>query len=762
MNDLLLGIPNVACYMDDCLIFGSDIASHNKTLETVLSRLMENGVRLNLGKSVFAQPEVEFIGHIWSRDGVAPHPEKLKAIREMPKPSTCEELRSFLGLAAYIGSRTVPHFSAKASPLWELGSSGPIVWDEKLNRDFYELKSSILSSQRLQYFNPSEPVVVQVDASGQGLGGVILQDGKPVIFVSRKLTVTEQRYSQIEREFLSIVFTLTRLRTYLFGLSFIVQTDHKPLLSIINKPIDKVSNRLQRWILNIQHFDFTLEHIAGKSNLIADGLSRNPILTSTASSEENNEYTVCFLLKCSPIDLKRVANETSRDETLQSVIAAVRDGWHSPQTCKHLKPYYSFRDELSLKLCNSSQPDSIVLLKGDLVVIPEVLITEMLDLLHEGHLGTTKMKQLIRSCCYWPGSSKSIDEYVRRCQSCTIHQRKSDIPALTPIADTLKAPYEQVAIDLTGPSTITRGKVLLTIIDYYSRFPEAYVLNSGNAHEILVKLRQTFARYGIPKSMVSDNGSVFKSKEMSDFVKQLGIRHIFTSNYHPQSNGAVERLHSTLKSRLARIIESGYEWNAALDKVLFDMRSTANAMTGQTPFQMFFGRPMRTKLSALSDCPREVSCPSRDVMGEYRNKLCGRKVKFDVGDDVFFRKEDRTLFQYPGRVTKACGNNTYELEDNNGQRRVYNQSHLKRRFGVINEDHDWQDAYDAAARKFVDATKSASEAVPVPATTSCTDGSGSPAGSRATNSRTATCNESVGRERYNLRSRAGVVSKYRY
>ena len=260
MDTLLSGISNVVCYMDDCLIFGKDIESHNKTLKIVLSRLLDNGVRLNLGKSVFAKAEVEFIGHRWSKAGIAPSAEKLKAIENMPKPSTCEELRSFLGLAAYVGSRTVPHFSTKASSLWELGSTGQISWNEKLSAEFYDLKNSLLHSQRLQYFDPSKPVIVQVDASGQGLGGVILQEDKPVIFVSRKLTSTEQKYSQIEREFLSIVFTLTRLRTYLLGIAFTVQTDHKPLLAIIKKPIDKVSNRLQRWILNIQHFDFTLEH----------------------------------------------------------------------------------------------------------------------------------------------------------------------------------------------------------------------------------------------------------------------------------------------------------------------------------------------------------------------------------------------------------------------------------------------------------------------------------------------------------------------
>lgn len=177
------------------------------------------------------------------------------------------------------------------------------------------------------FLRSQKAVCIQVDASGTGLGGVLIQENKPVIFVSRKLTAVERRYSQIEWEFLSIVFTLTRLKTYLLGLSFVVQTDHRPLLAIVKKPIDRISNRLQRWLLNIQHFDFELQHIAGKTNLVADGLSRNAPDVGNPDPLENCEYTVCFLLRMSPIDFRRVADETSQDPFLQKIITAVQHGW---------------------------------------------------------------------------------------------------------------------------------------------------------------------------------------------------------------------------------------------------------------------------------------------------------------------------------------------------------------------------------------------------------------------------------------------------
>ena len=155
----------------------------------------------------------------------------------------------------------------------------------KLVNAFATLKGALLDVQKLRYFDPSLPVVMQVDASGYGLGGygVILQSDKPVVFALHKLTPVESRYSQLERESLSIVFTLTHLKNYLLGTRFTVQTDHRPLLGIVNGPIDKISNCLQRWLLNIQHFRFNLQHIAGKSNLLADALSRNSVKQTDAT-----------------------------------------------------------------------------------------------------------------------------------------------------------------------------------------------------------------------------------------------------------------------------------------------------------------------------------------------------------------------------------------------------------------------------------------------------------------------------------------------
>ena len=696
MNDILHDIPGVACYIDDCIIFGQTLQEHNKALENVLTRFREVGVCLNVSKCKFAQEKVEFVGHVWSGDGVSPNPEKIKAISEMKLPATESGLRSFLGLASYIGKGTVPNFSSLAAPLWDLLASGHFAWSEKAMAAFTKLKAALLNVQRLRYFDPSQCTVVQVDASGDGLGGVLLQNGQPVVFVSRKLTSPETRYSQLEHEFLAIVFTLTRLKTYLLGINFTVQTDHRPILGLIGKPIDQLSNRLQCWLLNIQHFSFSLQHIAGKANYLADVLSRNSDCSVDPTIEESCEHTICFLLKSAPVNLGKIAHSTAVDPTLQQVVTAIQENW--PSSSRKLQPYFSMRAELSLKICNQKQgSSSIIVMKGDRVIIPQVLISHMLHQLHEGHMGASKMKQLLRACAYWPGFSKDVDDFVDRCDACTVHQMQPDSPPLTPIAEAAQEPNERIAIDLTGPSEVTNGKVIFTLIDHFSRYPEAFVLNSGTSSEILKCLRKHFARFGLPKSVVTDNGAVFQSAKVDNFFKSLGILHIYCSNYHPQSNGSIERFHGTLKSRLKRILFDGtVTWDVALDRVLYDIRSSPNAVTGETPFQRFFGRPMRTKFAALCENPNRVEAAPRDIRQEYihlRKKK--REKEYAVGDKVFFRKRSGSGFNNLGVIKKVCRNSSYVVTTDKGYHRVYNQANLKR----SHQDFDdrWHLAYDAAA-----------------------------------------------------------------
>ena len=204
--------------------------------------------------------------------------------------------------------------------------------------------------------------------------------------------------------------------------------------------------------------------------------------------------------------------------------------------------------------------------------------------------------------------------------------------------------YGKISIDLTGPSETLRGHTLLMIIDYYSRYPEAYTLNNANSAEIISCLTESFTRFGIPKVVISDNRSVFISKEFESFLSSLGITHIHSSNYHPQSNGTIERLHSTLKSCLKRLqVDSPkkhlFVASDQQSSVRYSQHSTFSYW--ETPFQRFFNRPMRTKFTLLADNPLLSVAPTRDLAAEYSKMYEGRNVQYTPGNLVFVQPRKR-------------------------------------------------------------------------------------------------------------------------
>lgn len=205
----------------------------------------------------------------------------------------------------------------------------------------------------------------------EGLGSVLLQDNKPVLFVSHMLTDTERRYSQMETEFLRIVFGLTRLSRYLHGLNFDLETDSKPITQLFTKPIDSLSNRLQRGITAIQHFGMNVVHIKGTENFLADALSRNSV-SGSPSETKVPEYSLCFVLKSIPEDLKAIAETTSSDDVLVEIAKQIANNWK--RVSPVARPSFQMKDELCVKECKGL----FLICEGSQVVIRKSLRSSVL------------------------------------------------------------------------------------------------------------------------------------------------------------------------------------------------------------------------------------------------------------------------------------------------------------------------------------------------------------------------------------------------
>ena len=167
------------------------------------------------------------------------------------------------------------------------------------------------------------------------------------------------------------------------------------------------------------------------------------------------------------------------------------------------------------------------------MLIPSALRQQLLAQVHEGYAGAKKMRSVLQAYAFWPGCSRDIVAFVKRCSACIVYQIKPDAPPLVPIAEKAETPFEVVSVDLTGPSATLHGQVLLTMIVYYSCYPEVFILKRGDTKKILTCLRHVFARNDIPATLVSDNGSVFRSVEFEEFLCSIGTKHVLASNYHP-------------------------------------------------------------------------------------------------------------------------------------------------------------------------------------------------------------------------------------
>lgn len=218
--------------------------------------------------------EVKYMGYIISYEGLKPDSKKIEAIINMPRPKSVVEVQRFLGLITYL-SKFVPNLAEKTKNIRTLLKKNVIFsWENNHEAEFEKLKEVITKEPCPKFLDEKEHCTLSVDSSSEGMGAVLLQQGKPCAYHSRSLNETQKGYAQIERELLAILFGCEKFYQYIFAKAFTVETDHKPLVSIIKKPLQSCPARLQRMLLQLKKFDFNLVYKPGKKLVIADLLSR--------------------------------------------------------------------------------------------------------------------------------------------------------------------------------------------------------------------------------------------------------------------------------------------------------------------------------------------------------------------------------------------------------------------------------------------------------------------------------------------------------
>ncbi|XP_060801401.1 uncharacterized protein K02A2.6-like [Amyelois transitella] len=605
---------------------GCNDEDHLNNLKEVLKRFKEVGIRLNKSKCLFFQNEINYLGHIISKEGLKKDPAKLEAIINAPVPNNVTEVRSWIGMVGYY-SKFVPQLSVKLKPMYDLlQKDRKFIWTKVCNDSFEQVKKEIVSDNILIHFNRDLPLRLSCDASQNGIGAVlshILPDGtdRPISFISRVYSKAEKGYSMIHKEALAIYWAVQKFYQYLVGSKFELQSDHKPLQALFgeHKSLPQMAaGRLQRWSTFLSGFNYTFKYIKGMHNVIADCMSRLPLQNNSCIKQTNEYEYINLVADQNIVNLDLVRSETRKDPILSSVFNMIRYGFPKFTQNNSLKPYLQKKNELYI--------DQNVIMWGYRVVIPEKLRSHLLKELHSTHEGIVKMKCNARSYFWWPGLDMQIENLIKSCDVCMTYRSE---PPKAPIISwpRTKVPYERVHADFLGPID---NKMILLIIDSYSKWPEAFIVKSLDSKQTVERFRECFSRFGLPKVVVTDNAATFISKEFSEFLSKNEIVHETSPPFHPATNGFVENAVKTFKFALLKALKDKSNHNTSfetlMNRYLFHYRNSIHIVTGVSPSQLMFQRKLRTRLDLLSI----PNVKAYDKGGK-------RKEAFKEGDIVYCR-----------------------------------------------------------------------------------------------------------------------------
>jgi hypothetical protein len=406
----------VVIFIDDILVYSKNEVEHTKHLHTVLQRLRDHQLYAKLSKCEFWLKEIKFLGHTISQDGISVDPEKVQEVMNWKPLTTVRQIRSFLGLAGYY-RRFILDFSRIAKPMTELLKKGvKYDWSHKCEDAFHTLRQHLTTAPVLAQPDNTKPFEVYCDASGTGLGCVLMQDNRVIAYASRALRPHEQNYPTHDLELAAVVHALKIWRHYLMGAHYNIYTDHKSLKYIFTQA--DLNMRQRRWLELIKDYDLEVHYHPGKANVVADALSRKA--QCNCMSMDARVTTLCDEL-CN-LNLEVVSSGElsyiSVEPTLQEQIVRAQIEDKGVQVIKEMikqkaEKYKCFR-----------QDSKGILWFGDRLVVPKdpELRKKILDEAHLSkfsmHPGSNKMYHDLRSLYWWTRMKREIAKYISECDTC--------------------------------------------------------------------------------------------------------------------------------------------------------------------------------------------------------------------------------------------------------------------------------------------------------------------------------------------------------
>lgn len=604
MNVFRNGLPSVLLliYLDDLIIISNSFERHMEDLQKVFERLKHFKLRAKQSKCKFACSKLKYLGHILTPNGIMLDPSKVAAIVERQPPRNVNEVLSFIQTCSWY-RKFIQDFAKISQPITQLTRKNVTwKWTQNEQESFDKLKMALTSAPVLGQLDDSQPLTIKTDASGYALGAVLVQGNieheHPIEYASRLLTKAEMNYSTIEREALAVVWALEKFRGYVEDKEINLITDHQPLKWLMN--IKSPSGRLARWALRIQAFNLNIQYTPGRTNVVADTLSRPPINDKNMVEENDSNQELSF--NTIQVDLPKYSADQLRseqlmDEELKTIIEDFESQKKDERFIKWTNRGYFMNKGVLYKYAEISDES----FEDAQLVVPRQNITSILQSYHDaptaGHYGINRTINRIAQRYYWSTMRKDITSYVGKCIECQQYKATNLKPAGILQTTASNQRFETLAIDLIGPLPKSRfgHKYIFIIEDVATGWVELFPIKNAQADICAhILIYEIFFRYGISRRLISDNGTQFVSAVFQKLTYCLNIKQSFIPVYHPQSNPA-ERKNRDIRAQLSILVANDHtNWPDKLQTIRFAMNSVKNESTGFSAAYLTFGRELRT------------------------------------------------------------------------------------------------------------------------------------------------------------------------
>ena len=567
-SEVLHGLQYNICeiYIDDIIIFADTADELSGNLRKVLERLAKHNITVSPEKCSFGLHEIEFVGHTLDGKGLHFTRAKLDKVLQIALPVTSKQLKSFLGVTIFFSDH-IQGYTDLAKPLHQMlhayDARKKLVWTTAQETAFYDVRDAVNNCPKVFFVDLEKPVYVATDASDYGIGAICYQiiDSKvvPINFMSKSLSAQECNWTTTEKECFAIVHALRKFEYLVRDIHFTLLTDHKNLIYIDSE----TSQKVKRWKLAIQQYDFDIQHIPGRLNQIADGFSRilgvpeETIfwMNEPLADDMRASHGMAFCFASAPPDCPR-------------------------ETILWMQEYEIPKEWESL----------IAMHHNDMV----------------GHHGVERtMESILRPRAdgsrqpAWDHMRTHVKRYIQRCPCCQkmsylkvpIHTRRYTLAA--------SQPFQRINIDRIGPlpASGSGNNCILVIVDCFYRWVSLYPLPDGKMESARRALLTHIGQFGAPLEVIHDGGTEFSNSGIAELLAMCGIQNAKTLAYSKEENGMVERANKEVMRHLRNILfETNVtkDWEDHLGTIMKIMNHQKRGKFFPSPASILFGDVSRT------------------------------------------------------------------------------------------------------------------------------------------------------------------------